>query len=416
MNLMTKMRYGVGNIIEKLNPAQPLISGDEGSSKSSTIPKYTVVKAYENVTSMQRGVNLLVDSSAAINIDVKEKIQGLGVLPRAVKKNKLKQLMNYQPNLYQDIDSFRRAVYLDLILDGNAFIYYDGAHLYQLPAHKVEILTSKKTYIKGYKYGTQEFTTQEIIFIKENSGRSIFRGDSRLKAALNTVHVLRTMLKFQETYFKNNAIPGLVISTPNILSEKIKERTLFRWMQTYNPTNGRRPMLLDGDFKVDSLGKNDMRELDFADSIVVHENTILKAIGVPPILLESGNNANITPNNKMFYTNTVLPLVNKVTKAMEFYFGYDLKEVTQDIVQLQPELADKGNYLSTMVNAAIMTRNEAREIIRLEEVEQKEACELVLPANVAGSAALGSSQESTQGGAPKKKPEDKKPPAGAPKK
>ena len=408
-NMSFKAQNFMDNIYEKFNRAQPEIRADEGDNKPTTIRKYSVVEAYESVTSVQRGVNLLVDSCAAINIDVKEKIQGLGILPRALKKNKINQLMNFLPNLYQDIDSFRRAIYLDLILEGNAFIYYDGAHTYHLPAAKVEIITSKKTYIKEYKYGEQLFKTTEIIFIKENSGRSIFRGDSRLKSALDTVNILQTMLKFQKNYFKNNAIPGLVITTPNILSDKIKNRTLFRWMQEYNPTNGRRPMLLDGDFKIDSLGKNDMRELDFADSIVAHENSILKSLGVPPILLESGNNANITPNNKMFYTNTVLPLVNKVTKSMEFFFGYDLKEVTQDVIQLQPELDAKGKYLSTMVNSAIMTRNEARVIVRLEELDQKEANELVLPANVAGSAALGSSVESTQGGAPKKNPEDKAP-------
>ena len=113
----------------------------------------------------------------------------------------------------------------------------------------------------------------------------------------------------------------------------------------------------------------------------------MKALGVPPILLDTGNNANVTPNLKLFFINTVLPLNNKVIQAIEMYFGYDIKPITQDVLALRPELKDLSNYLSTLTNAGIMKRNEAREEIRLEAVPGMVGEDLILPANIAGSAA-----------------------------
>ena len=104
----------------------------------------------------------------------------------------------------------------------------------------------------------------------------------------------------------------------------------------------------------------------------------------------------------MFYIQTVMPLVNKAVQAIEFYFGYDIKPNTQEVLALRPELRDQANFLSTLANAAVMTRNEAREVLRLEPIKGEVGDDLILPANIAGSAV-----DSTVGGAPKKPTEDK---------
>jgi HK97 family phage portal protein len=397
MSLATKMRDGLSNLVQKLNPVQESIVSDMGETADTTINYRSVYHYYRNVEVVQRGTNLIVDSAAAISVDVKDKIHGVGLLEEPIRKKKIEILLNYKPNPYQNIDAFRREIFLDLVLEGNAFIYFDGADLYQLPARHVKVIADKKTFINSFEYDNTKFKAEEIIFIKENSSSTIFRGDSRLVSAIHSIGVLTEMLNFQGKFFTNNAVPGLVISTPNILSEKIKNRILLRWMRDYNPARGgKKPLILDGDYKLENLGNTDFRELDFADSIKMHENTILKALGVPPILLDSGNNANISPNLKMFYINTVLPLYDKVLKAMEFYFGYDLKAVTQDILALRPELQEMGNYLSTLTNAGIMTRNESRADLRLPPIEDDEnASRLILPANVAGSA-----QFANEGGRP----------------
>jgi phage portal protein BeeE len=146
-------------------------------------------------------------------------------------------------------------------------------------------------------------------------------------------------------------------------------------------------MILDGDFEVEPLSKYNFQELDFLNSISIYENTILKALGIPPILMDTGNNANVTPNLKLFYLTTILPLVNKVVSGFENYFGYDIKPVTQEVVALRPELRDFANYLTSLTNAGIISRNEARGEIRYDPSDDQTADELIVPANIAGSAA-----------------------------
>jgi len=386
------------NLKFKLNPAQGEILQDEGSSQTTTINNYTVQKAYRSIEVVQRGTNLIVDNAAGITFDVKEKIHGLSVFPNKITEKKISMLLNHKPNPYQNSDAFLRNVYLDLVVEGNAFIYFDGAWLYNLPARNVEIVGDPKTFINHYTYSDTTFLPREIIHIKENSVETIYRGDSRLLSALDSINTLASMLGFQKNFFENNAIPGMILKTANILSEKVKERTILRWMQQYNPTRGgKRPMILDGDFQVENLGHTDFRELDFASSVDIHENKILKALGVPSILLDSGNNANISPNIKMFYINTVLPLVDKVCRGFEFYFGYDLKPNKAEILALRPELKDEAGFFTALTNGGIISVNEAREGLRYEEDDDEASNDLVRPANVAGSAV-----DPNQGGKPPK--------------
>ena len=86
------------------------------------------------------------------------------------------------------------------------------------------------------------------------------------------------------------------------------------------------------------------KELDFQTSIEENEKIILKALGIPPIMMDSGNNANIRPNMRMYYLETILPIVRKINHAMERYFGFELREDISNIPALQPELRDSSSY------------------------------------------------------------------------
>lgn len=383
-------------VIEKLNPAQNLIRQDYGDNQQTSTKTITTETAYADLEVVQRGVNLIVDCCAGIEIDVGDKINGLSTVHQDVRKVKVERLLSYQPNIYVNRHQFYRDIYTDLLIEGNAFIHWDGGYLYVLPAKNVEIEVDKTKYIKQYNYGYNiKFKPSEIIWIRENTTNP-FRGQSRLLSAQKSIEVLTNMNEFHKTFFKHGTLPGLILKTPNVLSDRVKDRILSQWAQRYSTkSGGRRPMILDGEFEVETLGTRDLRELDFSNSVQLHEDKILKALGVPPILLNSGNNANITPNVRLLYISTVLPLCEKVLSAFERYFGFDLKVVKQNILALKPELREEANYFSTLVNAGIMSRNEAREKLRLPIHDAEFADDLILPANVAGSAV-----DSTVGGNP----------------
>lgn len=367
---------------EKLNPAQPYF---DHKIEPSREPTFNYERAYEEIEIVNRAVNMIVDDAAEIPTRVGMQHKGLSVA-KNIKRSKIDLLLNKEPNPFQDVNTFRRNIIIDMILDGNIFIYFDGVHLYHLPAADMIIHADDATYVKKYTYKERiDYSPSEIIHVKENSFYSIYRGVPRLSPALRTIQLMMRMRNFQDNFFKNGAVPGLVLKSPNTLSEKIKERMLLSWQARYKPdAGGRRPLILDGGIEIDKVSNVNFKELDFQNAISENEKIILKALGVPPILLDSGNNANLRPNLRLYYLETVLPIVRKLNFALERYFGFEITEDVTNIPALQPELRDQAAYYSSLVNTGIISPNEARVKLGLESIEGYD--DLRVPANIAGSA------------------------------
>lgn len=380
----------------KRNPAQREIVDDQGKDHHSTTRIRTIAEAYKSVEVVNRGINLIVDSSSEINTDVKERVNTLGVVKEPIRAKKLETLINFKPNPHQDISSFRRNIYMDLIAEGNAFLFFDGAWLYNIPACKMVIIADDTTFISHYEYGEIKFQPNEIIHIKENAVDTIYRGISRVLSALDSINSLVALVDYQTNFLDNGTVSSLVLSNVNPQSQRMKDKIRSEWSRNYSIKRGaKRPIILDGDWKLNPLGASTIQELDFENSVVTLETRILEALGVPPVLIFSGNNANINPNILLFYRMTVLPLVGRVNFALERYFGYNLKAIEADIAALRPDLNEVANYWSTLVSIGIVSRNEAREALRFAEDDGPRSDELVIPANIAGSAT-----SSAEGGRP----------------
>ena len=369
---------------EKLNPAQVRIAQEEGTLVGTTAP-ITYFQSFQKLEAVNRGVSMLVSACSSLDYDVKDKVHD-GIVV-GVRQKTLNTLLNFRPNPYQSAQDFRTAIFTDFVLEGNAFIHFDGVFMYHLPAANVEILTDEKTFIKGFRYnGLVDFKESEVFYFRDLSSESIYRGASRLQAADKSIRLLYSMQTFQESFFENGAVFGLVLTTDNTLSQVAKEKTIQYWLQKYNvKQGGKRPVILDSGLKPHQLAETNFRDMDFDQSIKTHGEKIMQAIGVPPILLAGGNNANISPNLRLFYLETVLPINRRFVSAVERYFGYDVEPITTSVSALQPELKDIAQYHSTLVNAGIITANEARQELRYEAIAGND--DLRIPANIAGSAA-----------------------------
>lgn len=378
---------------EKLNPAQERIATTEGT-QVGTEAKITYTQAFKKLESVNRSVNMLASACASLDYDVKDKLhEGIQV---GVRQKTLNTLLNFRPNPYQSAQDFRQALFTDYVLEGNAFVHFDGVFMYHLPASDVEILTDSKTFIRGYRFnGTVDFKESEVFYFRDLNSDSIYRGSSRLESAQKSISTLYAMQQFQEQFFDNGAVFGLVLTSENTLSQVAKEKTIQYWLQKYSTKQGgKRPVILDSGLKPAQVSNQNFKDMDFDLSIKTHSERIMQAIGVPPILLAGGNNANISPNLRLFYLETVMPINRRFISAVERYFGYDVEAITSSVSALQPELKDIAAYHSTLVNAGIITANEAREELRYDKMTGHD--EIRIPANIAGSAA-----DPSQGGKPK---------------
>ena len=371
-------------LVEKLNPAQPIIVKQEAATIYSDA-KINYTNAFKNLESVNRAVSMLVNACNSLDYDVKDKLSDGYV---SIKAKNLNNLLNVKPNPYQPIQEFRTNMFTDFLLEGNVFLYYDGAFLYHLPANSVQIITDDKTFVKGYKYNnTINFLPNEIAHFKDLSSDSIYRGTSRLVSADRNIRILGKMQSFQETFFDNGAVPGLALATDNTLSQVAKDKTVAHWMNNYNPKSGaRKPVIIDSGLKPVQLFTTSFKDLDFEDAVKGHNTKILQAIGVPPILLEGGNNANIGPNLRLFYLETVIPIVRKYVSAMELMTGYDIEAITSNVSALQPELSQLASYHVGLVNGGVITADEARIELRYKPVNKNGSNELRIPQNIVGSA------------------------------
>ena len=367
-------------VVEKLNPVQRYFAEMQSSREDHT----NYEKFYEELEIVNRGVNMIVDDVAEIPHRVFGPTKGASIV-KGIKRSKVDLLLNVEPNLFQDVSTFKRNCITDYLLDGNIFIYFDGVHLYHVPAENVKIHGDAKNYVEKYTYNDVDYSPDEIIHIKENSFHDIYRGVSRLKPAVRTMKIIKSMRNFQDNFFDNGAVPGLVLKSPNTLSEKIKERMIQSWSARYRPdSGGRRPLILDGGIEVDDLTNVNFKDLDFQNAILENEKIISKVLGIPYLLLDSGNNANIRPNMRLYYLETILPIVRKINYALTRFFGFEVLEDTTNISALQPEMRDQSAYYSALVNGGIITVAEAREKLGFRELPETDS--IRVPANIAGSA------------------------------
>ena len=386
------------NLMAKLNPAQQVIHENSGDTQDSTI-KISYIQAFDKIETVNRGTSMIVKAACSLDYDIKDKV--VDGVKGDMRQKTLHRLLNFRPNPYQSTQDFRQAIFTDFILEGNVFIYFDGAFFYHLPAQNVTIKTDPVTFVAGYEYdGRTKFKPEEILHFKDVSSKSIYRGDSRLHSCTDSINTMYKMQDFQKSFFENGAVPGMVFVTENTLGQAAKEKTIQQWVQRYNPkSGGRRPMIVDSGLKPYPIGQSNFKDMDFDVSIARHNTKILNALGVPEVLFNGGNNANISPNLRLFYLETVLPVVRSFVSAVERYFGYDIEPITNNVSALQPELKELSAYLTSLVNGGIITPNEARVEIRYEKLPGHD--EIREPANIAGSAVNPS-----VGGAPKKpKPE-----------
>src|SRR5210317_105660 len=391
----------------KLNPAQPSIASLEPYASPETIVDFE--QAYREIEVVHRSVEMIINACNEIPF----------VIEGGSPSKKVNKLLNSRPNPFEDRSRFMRRAFLDFMLDGNAFFYYDGSDLYLLPANDVEVVPDARTFVSHYNYlisnqqsndffgiaGTKQtrkaeaitFEPHEIIHVMAENENSIFRGTSKLKPILKLMELYFYMIKFQRQFFKNNALPGFVLTTDNVLSQRVKERLLEAWRSNYTTLfdGARNPAILDGGLKIDEFSTKSFDQLDFENSIERIQQDMSKALGVPYVLLKSGNNANIDANQKLYYQHTILPMLNQFCSAFSHFFngGVTITPDRLSVPALQPDNRTQAVYYSTLVNTGIITPNEAREGLRFPKLENND--NIRIPQNITGSAT-----DASQGGRP----------------
>ncbi|EEN8192424.1 phage portal protein [Salmonella enterica subsp. enterica serovar Typhimurium] len=386
-------------ITEKLNQGQRIIRDMEPVSHRTNRKPFTTGQAYSKIEILNRTANMVIDSAAECSYTVGDKYN-IVTYANGVKTKTLDTLLNVRPNPFMDISTFRRLVVTDLLFEGCAYIYWDGTSLYHVPAALMQVEADANKFIKKFIFNNQiNYRVDEIIFIKDNSyvcgTNSQISGQSRVATVIDSLEKRSKMLNFKEKFLDNGTVIGLILETDEILNKKLRERKQEELQLDYNPSTGQSSVLiLDGGMKAKPYSQiSSFKDLDFKEDIEGFNKSICLAFGVPQVLLDGGNNANIRPNIELFYYMTIIPMLNKLTSSLTFFFGYKITPNTKEVAALTPDKEAEAKHLTSLVNNGIMTGNEARLELNLEPLDDEQMDRIRIPANVAGSATGVSGQE-----------------------
>ena len=339
-----------------------------------------------------RCVNEISKGAGAVRFHVKSGDETLEMHP-------LIDLLN-RPNPQQSYAEFFTALYGYLLLAGNNYILKVGSNVQPTELHllrpdRINIVGGKNVIPQKYEY-TVNGTVQAVYEVDQDNGFSDVKhsklwsplddyyGLSPLSAAAVEVDQHNLASRHNINLLNNGARPsGAVIFKPkdqqgyNVnLTEAQRQQVLTDLNNRFSGThNAGRPLLLEGDFDWREMGLSP-KDMDFINLKHMSSTDIALCFGVPSQLVgvpDSQTYSNVAEARLALYEETIIPHLRLVESDINEWLApmYDDVEFKYDIDSI-PALAERKrktyeNVVSA-VNAGIMTRNEAREIIGLSPV------------------------------------------------
>lgn len=365
-------------------------------TRETTIIKYNEVQVadsftttYDAISVLSRCIDLIIDTCASTEFSIYKDIGQFDVPSSHKQFDKLLTSPQTDFGAYD----FRRQMYRDLIFSGNAFVYNLGSELQIL--NEVE-------YSPDPSYNGSVLDPSRLCHVRLLSDYDSQLGKSYLTRIEKELDLIAAMLSFQKSYFKNNGIPGIILKSENPLSLKQKERISEEFLNMYSIMKGNssKPFIADNNLSVDTI-QHSLKELQFNEGVTNLTQRICSGLGVPYILLNSGNNANILPNYKMFVFTTCYPFLLNVasefSKHLRVFYNNSkdlkVKPNLECLPLLQDDLVKRTNSIKTLVTTGIITPNEARTKLHYPPSDDELADSLLFPANITGTHFEPSSNE-----------------------
>ncbi|MDJ0449234.1 phage portal protein [Methylocystis sp. JR02] len=339
----------------------------------------------------------------------------------------LAALLN-RPNPMQDGEAFRIATISDLLLAGEFFservdVSGKPKELYRWSPGRTSVNPGDDGFPKGYTFkasGGGERTVQvdipkgemPVLHVREYNPLDDWRGMPNIDPAAFAIDMHTNGLRWNNALLNNGAQPsGALVYAPKEGSDKLSDDQWERLKAELDEAfagakNAGKPLLLDGGLDWREMGLSP-KDMGFSEGLHEAARLIALAFGVPPLILGiPGDNtfANYQEANKVFYRQSVLPLLGQWCRAVSWWlgpsFGKDIRIVpdTDDLEVFADERAAEWDRIE---KSTTMTINEKREKQGLKPAPGGDVIlvsSTLIPLEAAGS--MPEDGESDVGGAP----------------
>ena len=399
-------KFFKGSIQKKESPTVMINRLEAYMGKSTRRYKDYAKEGYQDNAIVHRCVKLIADSASAVRLKVFD-----GDIE--LENHELISLLE-RPNPLQSGGEYFSSLYSYLLISGNSYLLRDTENdiapreLYLLRPDRIKIKSSSSMIPDYYCYLVDGQIIKEYP-VDQDNGRSqlkqiklwnplddfyglspmlasAYNIDQHNLAGLHNVALLKNgctpsgMLKFQP---KDET--GMSASLTDDQRARLLEDLEMRFQGS---ANSGRPMLLEGDFEYKQLGLNP-KDMDFLELLNLSAREIALCFGVPAQMIgipEANTYSNMETAKLALYEETIIPLLTRVQSDLNEFLSplYDGDiRIEYDLSSI-PAMAEKTKQVyanvTQAVNTGIMTRNEARDKLGLEEIEGGD--ELYIPSNL----------------------------------
>lgn len=354
--------------------------GHAFSVDGTNYSKKDMLDQYRKSLYVFRAVSIIADTATSIEIDLFEIKNSKGEIEQ-INSHEIHTLI-HRPNPDQTWDRMMKIVIMHLELAGEAFLY----KIRDASGNVLELIPLQTQYVTkvigdgmirsvdlrvGEK--TRNIPFEDIVYFNYPSPFNIFDGQSPLLPVASRVETEKEASNYQAKFFQHNATPNAVLHTDQKLNKEQKEFIKESWNQNFKGSdNYGKTALLEAGLEYKQLAVS-QKEMDFIESMRFTREDILIAFGVTKgiLLSEDSNNADGKNSMTAFLQFKIEPLVKMIVETLnlqlvevdfgEQYFLKNENVVPEDRKAIVGEIKD--------IVDIVYTRNEARQMLGLDEVE-----------------------------------------------
>jgi HK97 family phage portal protein len=238
------------------------------------------------------------------------------------------------------------------------------------------------TVIQSYTYRdridgleiTVTYDPKDVIHFKKPNPNNAFRGLGAVEAFAETIDLDNLTTETSKKFFQNGALTNFVLTTDKSLTDEQLKRLKAEMNASYTgASNAYKTMILGGGLKPEdiSYSNKDMQFLDqlewYRDKLMIGFGNTKASLG----MIDDVNRASHESSLVEWKRNTVQPDMNAIVNTLNEFlvpeFGTNLVLGYCDPVP--EDRTDDVSEAQTLYAAGVMTLNEARALIDLEEIE-----------------------------------------------
>lgn len=281
------------------------------------------------------------------------------------------------PSRYHTQYEFRRALVMQALLYGNgcAYIARDGRGMpaeLQLLGPETVSLQVTGTDPEGVWYQHQtmgRLELQDVIHLRTPNTSGLW-GTSPIRQARDTFALGANLARTGNAVFSNAGVPKVAIVHPGPLSPEAMQRIANAYVERHaGPNNAGRPLVLGENMRVESISGS-LEDALYIEAQNFSVQDIARIFGVPTAYLSEHSHSSYGSLEALMRIYVDGCLTHWAEQLAAEYVAKLLGPggtVTWDYAELmRPTLAEQFAALRTGVEAGIITRNEARDIIGLD--------------------------------------------------